>query len=140
MEQKELYTFQARLAEKTPTIVPIGDHADSRGLLRVVENLPFDVKRVFWIEHVPRWEHRAGHGHSECEQIIICVRGHFVLQVGLHQFTLCGSDSHGVHVPVNNIVMLAKFSDDAIALVLCSHEYNPSEVIEREDEIHEPVQ
>jgi len=38
-------------------------------------DIPFDVKRVFYVTNVPQFEERGFHAHYETEQILICIQG-----------------------------------------------------------------
>lgn len=60
-----------------PFFVPIKEHSDPRGLLGVVEDqeLPFTIRRVFWLSEVPENTMRGGHAHHRSQQILICVKG-----------------------------------------------------------------
>ena len=49
---------------------------DPRGNLTVAEgckDVPFDVKRVYWVYDVPAGESRGGHAHKQCREVIIAV-------------------------------------------------------------------
>ena len=53
---------------------------DPRGNLSVIEGgvqIPFDIKRVYYLYDVPGGSARAGHGHKELQQLIIAMSGSF---------------------------------------------------------------
>lgn len=54
--------------------------SDPRGNLTYVESsrqVPFDIKRVYYLYDVPGGAHRAGHAHKTLQQVIIAVSGSF---------------------------------------------------------------
>ena len=61
-------------------LVPLPKILDSRGNLSFVENLnqiPFEIKRTYWIYDVPGGESRGGHAYKENEEFIIALSGSF---------------------------------------------------------------
>ena len=60
------------------SIIDISKIRSAVGNLTVVENgvnLPFEVKRVYYLYDVPGGEVRGGHAHYELEQYIIAASG-----------------------------------------------------------------
>ena len=56
-------------------IIPIRTIKDTRGDLTVIQDeLPFEVKRIFYIYNSDRSE-RGGHRHLKTKQAAICVTG-----------------------------------------------------------------
>jgi hypothetical protein len=54
--------------------------SDPRGNLTYVEGsrqIPFDIRRVYYLYDVPGGAHRAGHAHKTLQQVIIAVSGSF---------------------------------------------------------------
>jgi hypothetical protein len=80
---------------------------DTRGVLGVIDDrdIPFNIKRVFWITNVPEGQARGHHSHRECS-----------------------TDNRGLYIPTGTRIILSDFSSDAICLVLCSEYYDESEV------------
>ena len=63
---------------------------DPRGNLTVAEqlkNVPFEIRRVYWTYDIPSGEHRGGHAHKQCRELIIAVSGSFTV-------TLTNGQSH----------------------------------------------
>ena len=55
-------------------------HSDRKGNLSVVENkkdVPFEVKRVYYLYDVPGGVSRGGHAHKELFQLMVAVSGSF---------------------------------------------------------------
>ena len=61
-------------------IIDIKKIEDRRGNLSVVEELadvPFDIKRAYWVYDVPGGESRGGHAHKRLRQFVIALSGSF---------------------------------------------------------------
>jgi hypothetical protein len=57
-------------------IIKLHTISDPRGNLTVSEEnieLPFDLKRAYWIYDVPQGGNRGGHAHKKLQQVIIAV-------------------------------------------------------------------
>lgn len=70
---------------------------DPRGNLCFVEsnrNIPFEIKRVYYIYNVPKHERRASHAHKELSQLAICLSGslEIILDDGFNKKTFLLSD------------------------------------------------
>ena len=71
---------------------------DVRGNLTVAEehvNVPFGIRRVYWVYDVPGGESRGGHAHKKCKEFIIAVSGSFTVTLdnGSDSDHLVGSQS-----------------------------------------------
>lgn len=104
-------------------------YQDERGKLGVIDDreIPFKIKRVFWITDVPKGATRGHHAHRDCEQVIICIAGSFVAVVGSEK-CIMSSDGAALLVPTGSYIQLSNFSSGAVCLVLCSEYYDASDV------------
>jgi len=100
------------------------------GNITPIENsrdIPFDIKRVYYLYDIPAGEERGAHGHKELEQIIIAASGSFdiTLNDGIEKktFTL-NRPFIGLHVLPGMWREIHNFSSCAICLVLASLEYS----------------
>lgn len=116
-------------------IIELPRHLDRRGNLSVVENginIPFDMKRVFFIYDVPGGESRAGHAHHTLYEFIIAVGGSFTVHLddGHTQHSiLLNKPYEGLLVPPGIWSHLVDFSSGAVALVLASDFYDEEDYI-----------
>lgn len=65
-------------------IIKLHTISDPRGNLTVSEEnieLPFDLKRAYWIYDVPQGGNRGGHAHKKLQQVIIAVHGSFTVSL-----------------------------------------------------------
>jgi hypothetical protein len=106
-----------------------------KGNLSVVENgknIPFDVKRVFYLYDIPGGESRGAHSHKECHQFLIAASGAFevALDDGKAKRTvLLNRPYYGLHIPPGIWAAEQGFSSGSICLVLTSHEYDEEDYI-----------
>ena len=95
-------------------------------------DLPFDVRRVYYLYDIPGGELRGGHAHKELQQMIIAVSGSFdiTLDDGLNKKTVSLNRSYfGLHVIPGIWRDLSNFSSGAVCLVLASHKYDENDYI-----------
>ena len=110
-------------------------HSDRKGNISVVENgrdVPFDVKRTYYLYDVPGGESRGGHAHKELRQLIIAASGSFTVTLDdghvKRTFTL-NRPYHGLYVVPGIWRTLDDFSSGAVCLVLASEKYDTSDYI-----------
>ncbi len=99
-------------------------------------DVPFNIKRVYYLYDVPGGETRGGHAHKELEQFIVSVSGSFdvLLDDGQEQKVVTLNRSYyGVYVPTMIWRELVNFSTGAICLVLASMPYSEDEYIRNYD-------
>jgi len=108
---------------------------DDRGNLSFFENnnqIPFEIKRVYWIYDVPGGEQRGGHAYKELQEVIIALSGSFdvVLNDGINEkrFTLNRS-YYGLYIPKMIWRHLDNFSTNSLALIATDENYDPNQYI-----------
>jgi len=99
------------------------------GNITIVEgnkNVPFDIKRIYYLYDIPGGEVRGGHAHKELRQLIVAASGSFnvLLDDGKNKklITLNRPD-YGLLVVPGIWRELLEFSSGAICLVLASEIY-----------------
>lgn len=110
-------------------------HSDRKGNISVVENgkdIPFDVKRTYYLYDVPGGESRGGHAHKELSQLIIAASGSFTVTLDdgrvKRTFTL-NRPCQGLYVVPGIWRTLDDFSSGAVCLVLASERYDEKDYI-----------
>lgn len=110
-----------------PGNIDVNEFCDERGCLYPIEgfdDVPFEIKRVFWIKNVPEKAERANHGHEKTQQVIFCLSGRFEVWItGYGFFSLSGVHPRGVYIPPGYVITLRNFTPDAVCLVLASEHY-----------------
>lgn len=126
-------------------IVELPKISDPRGNLTFVEagrNIPFEIKRVYYLYDVPGGAVRAGHGHRALHQLIIAISGSFdvVLDDGheTQQFHLDRS-YFGLYVPPMTWREINNFSSGSVCIVLASDFYDESDYFRQYDDFIEAV-
>ena len=117
-------------------LVPLPRHQDERGLLIALEeeceNVPFPIRRVYWISSVPSGCSRGFHAHTDLEQILICVCGSVSILVDdgrvRQTYSLSRSDK-GLYLGPMIWREMFDFSDNAVLLVLASKKYDENDYI-----------
>lgn len=118
-----------------PELVKLPKITDLRGNLSFVEEdsqLPFRIRRVYWIYDVPGGEKRGGHAFRETQEMIVALSGSFdvVLHDGTQEYRYSLNRSYyGVLIPKMMWRMLENFSTNSLAVILASTDYSKSEYI-----------
>lgn len=108
---------------------------DLRGNLTAREigrGLPFAPRRCFTIFDVPSKEVRGEHAHHTCHQLLICLKGSVTCLVdnGRARAEYClDSPEKALHIPPMIWGTQYKYSQDAVLMVLASHEYDAGDYI-----------
>lgn len=118
---------------------------DKRGKLISLEgnqNVPFDIKRVYYIFDTLPDEERGKHAHKNLEQIIIAIDGscQMVLDDGKTQEKVwLNTPEKGLYIGKNMWREMRHFSYGCKLMVLASEHYDPKEYIRDYDEFLKEV-
>jgi len=121
-------------------IIKLPKFLDERGNLSFVENnnqIPFAIKRTYWLYDVPGGISRGGHAEIRNEELVIAMSGSFDILVddGKNQkiFTLNRS-YYGLYIPKGLWREIKEFSTNALALEFGSIAYDVNDYIRDYDE------
>ncbi len=116
-------------------LVELDKNHNSNGNLTVVENgeqVPFDIKRCYYLYDVPGGAERGGHSHRLLRQLIVAISGSFdvVLDDGANQrrFTL-NRPYQGLLIVPGIWRVLENFSSGSVCLVLASEHYDEQDYV-----------
>lgn len=115
-------------------------HGDERGQLIALEELkdiPFKIKRVYYMYETIEGVRRGFHAHKTLEQILICIHGNckILLDNGTEKKIVpLERPYEGLYVANNMWREMYDFSPDAVLLVLASDLYNEGDYIRDYDE------
>ena len=115
-------------------------HGDSRGQLVSLEeysDIPFRIKRVYYVYDTLPNVRRGFHAHKSLEQIMICIHGKckILLDNGLEKKNVYLEKPYeGLYIPNNVWREMYDFSEDAVLLVLASDLYHEEDYIRDYDE------
>lgn len=105
----------------------------NNGNLTSVSNriqVPFDIKRVYYLYDVPGGFSRGGHGHKDLQQLIVALSGSFDITVddgNVKRTFHLSRPNMGVYMPSGLWRELDNFSSGSICFVLASHEYDEAD-------------
>jgi dTDP-4-dehydrorhamnose 3,5-epimerase-like enzyme len=116
------------------TVIDLPQFRDSRGLLVAVEFtkfVPFDVKRMFWIDNVPAGGVRGGHAHKRCHQFAICIRGQVAIDAldGQRTRTLELTRGRAVHIAPGIFTTERFIAEGTVLSVLCDRPYDATDYL-----------
>lgn len=120
---------------ETPFIIHLPKFLDQRGNLSFIEEfkqIPFKIRRTYWIYDVPGGEHRGGHAYKTNEEFIVALSGAFdvILDDGNEKKTYSLNRSYyGLYVPKGYWREMNNFSTNSLALILASQPYNSDDYI-----------
>ncbi len=115
-------------------IIDIKNKSDERGKLSVIQksDIPFQIKRVFWIQGMNK-EERGKHAHYKARQCIICIQGKCKIKFddgkNKKELILIDNDNKGFIKEPNFWITIYDCSPDCILLVLVSEEYDEKDYI-----------
>ena len=95
-------------------------------------NIPFDVKRVYYLYDVPGGAERGGHGHKNLQQFIMALSGSFdvLIDDGTNKKVVHLDRPYiGLHIVPGIWRELINFSSGAICLVLASEKYTEEDYL-----------
>lgn len=90
-------------------------------------NIPFVVKRIYYLYDIPGGESRGAHGHKKLESLIIALSGSFDVTIddGVNKKTMQLNRPYlGLNVKPGMWRDISNFSSGAICLVLASDKYD----------------
>ena len=94
--------------------------------------IPFAIKRLFYIYDIPGGEDRGSHAHKACHQFLIAASGSFEIELNdgfTKRTVMLNRPYFGLHIPPGIWAAEKGFSSGAICLVLTSHPYEAEDYI-----------
>jgi hypothetical protein len=105
----------------------------------VDDNVPFDVRRVFWTYGTPEHVVRGRHAHHESEMVLVAVAGKIVVVTELADGTtnrwVLDTPTHGLYLPPQCWRTMT-YSPTAVQLAMASTDYHPEDYIRDYDTFH----
>lgn len=110
-------------------------HGDERGQLVALEEgqeIPFKVKRVYYMYDTGKGVVRGKHAHKKLQQILICIHGSCKILVDdgrEKKEIVLDKPYEGIYIAHDIWREMYDFSPDAVLMVLASELYNESDYI-----------
>lgn len=108
---------------------------DARGSLISLEqnkNIPFDIKRIYYIFDTKSDVARGFHAHYDLEQVAICMKGcvTFLVDDGISkEYVTLSSPDIGLHIKGLKWREMHDFSEDCVLMVVASDFYDEADYI-----------
>ncbi|MFC1237542.1 sugar 3,4-ketoisomerase [Vibrio sp. F74] len=108
---------------------------DDRGALVSLEsqkNIPFEIRRVYYIFDTKEGVARGFHAHKKLQQIAVCIKGQckFIMDDGINKEEMVlNSSSKGILIDIMQWHEMHDFSEDCVLLVLASDYYDETDYI-----------
>ena len=119
--------------------------SDGRGDLSAIEggtDIPFDIRRVYYITDVKEGVERGRHSHKKLHQVLICLNGEVKVRVfnGTQHETIClNRPNEGLYIGPMVWREMYDFSDQAVLMVLASQIYDEEDYTRDFDDYLEEV-
>lgn len=121
-------------------------HGDERGHLVIVEggyDIPFEIKRIFYIYGSDREVVRGQHANRKTEFVLINVSGQSKVKVrdgkGNEAIFALNRPHTGIYLPRMVWKDMYDFSEDSVLLCLASEHYDPEEYIRNYEDFLEAI-
>ena len=119
---------------------PFPPHGDDRGQLVAIEamkDLPFEIKRVYYIYDTLPGVRRGFHAHRNLQQILLCVNGSCKIHLDNGFDTaevLLDKPNVGLYIANDMWREMYDFTPGAVLLVLASEYYDEADYIRNYDD------
>ncbi|EMN1412087.1 WxcM-like domain-containing protein [Enterobacter cloacae] len=115
--------------------IPLQVHGDERGALVSLErenNIPFDIRRVYYIFDTKEGVTRGFHAHRKLKQVAIAVKGscRFILDDGTERISIVlDNPTQGLLIDSFIWREMTDFTEDCVLMVIADMEYEESDYI-----------
>lgn len=100
--------------------------------LEMFKNIPFQIKRVYFVYNVPKESKRGFHAHKKLDQILICVNGKVKVKVtDLFEEEIIELDSPKQGLYIGSMIWheIFYYTDSTVLMVLASDYFNEIDYI-----------
>lgn len=108
-------------------LIDIPTFTDERGAISVMDKeLPFEVKRVFWLHHIAEGKDRGAHALLDSEEIMVAVHGSFVVDLDdtvNKTRILLDNPNKGLMIRPGIWFRTHSYKNDGVSLIMASEEY-----------------
>jgi uncharacterized RmlC-like cupin family protein len=116
-------------------LIHLNQLGDRNGHITAINNsveIPFAIKRIFYLYDIPGGESRGAHAHKQCHQFLVAASGSFEVNVDdgmTKRKVLLNRPDLGLHIPPGIWASEINFSSGSICLVLASHIFNEADYL-----------
>lgn len=106
----------------------------TRGKITVIEKLPFDIKRIYYLHGIDTESKRDGHAHKDLRRLLIAVNGWFTVELD-GETILLDSPEKALAVEPLQWLEFKLISDHAVALIVASKEHDETDCVRDKQEL-----
>lgn len=114
-------------AVKDCILVDVPTFTDERGAISVLDKeLPFQVRRVFWLHHIKDGKDRGAHALLESSEIMVAVHGSFIVDLDdtvKKTSVLLDDPSKGLMIKPGIWFRTHSYREEGVSLILAEEEY-----------------
>lgn len=121
-------------------VIPFCKIHNRAGNITIIEgnrNIPFPIRRIYYLYDIPGGESRGGHAHKELYQLIVAAGGSFdvLLDDGINRkIVKLNRPNYGILVVPGIWRELFEFSSGSVCLVLASEKYKENDYLREYNE------
>ena len=108
-------------------LIDVPTFTDERGAISVMDKeLPFQVKRVFWLHHIQEGKDRGAHALLDSNEIMVAVHGSFIVDLDDTEnrtSVLLDNPSKGLIIRPGVWFRTHSYKEDGVSLILAEEEY-----------------
>lgn len=112
---------------KDCVFIDVPTYTDERGAISVMDKeLPFQVKRVFWLHHIRDGKDRGAHALLDSSEIMVAVHGSFIVDLDdtmNKTSVLLDEPSKGLIIRPGVWFRTHSYKEDGVSLILAEEEY-----------------
>lgn len=117
----------------------IGNNLGNLTPIESLKDIPFKIKRIYYITNVPSDSVRGFHSHRNLEQVLICLNGSVKIRVKTpYEEDIVELIDPAKGLYIGNMVWreMFEFSEQSVLLVLASEYYNEDDYLRTYDEYY----
>lgn len=108
-------------------LIDVPTFTDERGCISVMDKeLPFQVRRVFWLHHIKDGKDRGAHALLDSSEIMMAVHGSFIVDLDdtvNKTSVLLDTPSKGLIIRPGVWFRTHSYKEDGVSLILAEEEY-----------------
>ena len=112
---------------KDCNLIDVPTFTDERGAISVLDKeLPFQVKRVFWLHHIQAGKDRGAHAMLDSSEIMVSVHGSFIVDLDdtVNKTSVFLDDpSKGLIIRPGVWFRTHDYKEDGVSLILAEEDY-----------------
>lgn len=109
-------------------VIDVPTYTDERGAISVLDKeMPFQIKRVFWLHHIKEGKDRGAHALLDSSEIMVAVHGSFIVDLDdtVNKISIHLNDpSKGLIIRPGIWFRTHSYKIEGVSLILAEEEYS----------------